>query len=86
MIIALEDGLQEIREELLRGGHQIVPLYGAPTGADAVVYQNTPWYQLPTAELCGNSQAGVLMVCVRNMSPMEVRQTVENRCYGTLFG
>ncbi|MBE7037058.1 MAG: hypothetical protein E7403_07170 [Ruminococcaceae bacterium] len=85
MIIALEEGLQDIEKELIRAGHKVVPLYGSSIGADAVVYQNTPWQQLPTAALCENSRAGVLMVCVRNMSPREVRQTVENRCYGTLF-
>lgn len=85
MIIALEEGLQTIQEELMKAGHQVVPLYGSSVGADAVVYQNTPWQELPTAEFCSNSRAGVLMVCVRNMSPQEVRQTVENRCYGNLF-
>ncbi|MBQ4518833.1 MAG: YkuS family protein [Clostridia bacterium] len=85
MIIALEEGLQDIEKELIRAGHQVVSLYNSSIGADAVVYRDTPWQYLPTAEFCRNSQAGVLMVCVRNMSPGEVRQTVENRCYGTLF-
>lgn len=85
MIIALEDGLKAIEEELIRAGHQVVSLYGSSVGADAVVYRDTPWQYLPTAEFCQNSRAGVLIVCVRNMSPQEVRQTVENRCYGNLF-
>ncbi len=85
MIIAIEDGLGEIKKRLEESGHLVVPLYGHIGSVDVIVYKEAEMQQIFSAENYIAESQGILMICVGRMSPEEVLQAVENRSYGTIF-
>ena len=86
MIVAIETGMEEIKQVLEGAGHKVVPLYGHHSAIDAIVYQEEQVFTLQSfPENFSGKTGGILMVCARGISAQEVLNAVENRCYGTIF-
>lgn len=88
MVVAVEKGLDDIRNHLLSCGYEVSDflenrLY------DAVVFKNTPIGNIPvvnstTASLSGRT-SGVFLVCAKNKTPEEIESILRKKSYTNLF-
>ncbi len=86
MIIAIETGMEEIKQILEGAGHKVVTLYGHHGAIDAMVYKEEQVFSRQSfPENFSGNHRGIFMVCARGLSAEEVLYAVENRCYGTIF-
>ncbi len=73
MIVALESGLEHLKEFLETKGHVIVPLYGEQRAVDAVIYERESMAELTLSlQNYAGLEGGIFMVCARGLSPAQV--------------
>lgn len=93
MVIALQRGLENIKEELENRGNEVFYI-GENKLADAVLYKEVdtyPYYEvnnLPSAagaSIDGNLAYGTLLVNVTNKSMEEIIRILEKRVYSPLI-
>ncbi|MGE5679175.1 MAG: YkuS family protein [Pseudomonadota bacterium] len=93
MVIAIQRGLENIKEELERRGYDVFYI-GESRVADAVLYKELdayPHYEAAgiqsaaSASVGGNSSFGSLLVNVTNKSMEEIYRILEKRVYSPLL-
>ena len=93
MIIAIEKGLEEIKEQLENIGYETFYI-GERLVADAIIYKNRnshPYFQVntgPTTLLSSTKftdSKGALLINSENKSIDDILQILENRTYSPLF-
>lgn len=90
-VIALEEGLEDIREYLLNKGFHVVDWGNESLMVDAVVYRGRSLAEIQTEQIMsaadpiydytGNNSFGVLLVNAQNKTPQEVYEIIKNRVY-----
>jgi hypothetical protein len=90
-VIALEEGLEDIREYLQNKGFQVVDWGNQSLIVDAVVYRGRSLAKIQTEQIMsaadpiydykGNNSFGVLLVNAQNKTPQEVYEIIKNRVY-----
>lgn len=90
-VVALEDGLEDIKEYLRNKGFRIVAWNDTNSAVDAVVYMGRKLEDirdtgfLPAADSAynytGSESYGVLLVNAQNRTPQEVYEIIKNRAY-----
>lgn len=88
MIIAIEKGLDSIKDYFKNKGYQVV----TPDGEhvyDAVIYNHLHFSGIPaaartTAKAGGNTD-GVFLICARNKTPQEIETMLCQKAYCNLF-
>ena len=87
MVVAVEKGLDDIKEYLAIRGFRVVDL-GGDSLFNAAVYKNTRLSDIyvpqRSALLSGVSQ-GVFMVCALGKKPDEIEAILRQKAYGNLF-
>lgn len=88
MVVAVERGLENIKEHLKLYGYEVCD-FSENRLFDAVVFKDTPIGSIPvvnstTASLSGKS-GGVFLVCAKNKSPEEVESILSKKSYTNLF-
>lgn len=93
MVIAIQRGLENIKEELERRGYEVF-FIGESRVADAVLYKELdayPYYEssgiqsAASASSEGNTAYGSLLVNVTNKSMEEIYRILEKRVYSPLL-
>lgn len=93
MVIAIQRGLESLREELERRGYEVFYI-GENRVADAVLYKELdayPYYEASglqsaaSASSGGNTAFGSLLVNVRNKSMEDIFRILEKRLYSPLL-
>jgi len=93
MVIAIQKGLENIKDHLESRGHQVFYI-GENKVADAVLYRETdthPYYEVnnvpsaASASTAGNSGYGALLVNVTNKSMEDIIRILERRVYSPLL-
>ena len=88
MVIAVENGLDEVKNYLKKRGFSVVDLAHAQV-FDAVVYQNLGFFSIPAstrpAAKSGLEQPGTFLVCARGKTPQEIETMLRQKSYGNLF-
>ena len=93
MIIAIEKGLDEIKENLEVRGYKTFYIGEKPI-ADAIIYKNRdshPYFQVdsaPITSLLGSNivdSGGAFLINAENKSFQEIINILENRTYSPLF-
>ncbi len=86
MIVAMEEGLNLLRQAVEGAGHTVVPLYGYSGAVDAIVYQNGDMTDLtPAAQNFNGDGRGIFVVCARHMTESEVVTALKAKSYSGLF-
>ncbi len=88
MVVAVEKGLDDVRNYLLSRGYEVSD-FSENKLYDAVVFKNTPIGNIPvvnsaTASLSGKS-GGVFLVCAKNKTPEEIEKILSKKSYTSLF-
>ncbi len=88
MIIAIEKGLDTIRDYFSNRGYQVV----TPDSTqmyDAVIYENLHFSGIPaaakTTAKAGYNTGGVFLICARNKTPQEIETMLCQKAYCNLF-
>lgn len=93
MVIAIQKGLENIKDQLESRGHQVFYI-GEHKIADAVLYMETdthPYYEVnnipsaASASLSGNTGFGALLVNVTNKSIEDIIRILDKRVYSPLL-
>ncbi len=92
MVIAIQQGLESIKDELESRGHEVFYI-GENRMVDAVIYKETdthPYYTVnnipsASASLNGEISYGALLVNVTNKSIEDIIRILEKRVYSSLF-
>lgn len=93
MVIAIQTGLDNLKDQLESRGHQVFYI-GEHKVADAVLYKDTdthPYYEVNnvpsavSASLTGNTGFGALLVNVTNKSIEDIIRILEKRVYSPLL-
>lgn len=87
MIVAIENGLNELKQYLENSGHKIVDrnYRGA---VDAYIFQNEGFNGMDNFNFTlqnSTAESGVLMINAKNKTPDEVLKVLENRIYGDIL-
>lgn len=85
MKVAVENGLEAIRQTLEAAGHSVVPLYGFSGAVDAIVYERAQLTKLRSAVQNSSGSSGIFLICAQHMSAAEILQALETRSYGAIF-
>jgi len=89
-VVALEEGLEDIREYLQDKGFHVVDWGKGSFQVDAVVYRNSPLSEIKTEAIMSESDPmyfadrdsfGVLLVNAQNKTPHEIYEIIKNRIY-----
>ncbi len=88
MVIAIEKGLDTIKDYFKNKGYQVV----TPDSAlmfDAVIYENLHFSGISatpkTTAKAGYDTGGVLLICARNKTPQEIETMLCQKAYCNLF-
>ncbi|HOC09961.1 MAG: YkuS family protein [Tepidanaerobacteraceae bacterium] len=91
LLVALEEGLEEIKEYLRSKGLQTVNLGNENMAVDAVVYKDRSLSEIQAEQIlssadslqdyAGGNSYGVLLVNARDKTPQEVYEIIKNRVY-----
>ncbi|MBR4874306.1 MAG: YkuS family protein [Clostridia bacterium] len=87
MVVAVEKGLDDIKEYLTIRGFLTVDL-GSDALFNAVVYKNTrisDIYVPQRSSLLSGGAQGVFMVCAQGKKPDEIEAILRQKAYGNLF-
>lgn len=88
MVIAVENGLDDVKNYLYSRGFTVVELDGANV-YDAVVYKNTGIYHIPVSNQAGAKASagtqGAFLVCASGRTPEEIEKMLRQKAYGNLF-
>ncbi len=93
MVIAIQRGLDNIKEELERRGNEVFYI-GENRVADAVLYKEVdthPYYEVnnipsaASASIDGNISYGALLVNVTNKSMEDIIRILDKRVYSPLI-
>ena len=93
MIIAIQKGLENIKDELEARGYEVFYI-GEDRIADAVLYKEVdtyPYYAVnnipsaASASINGNVNYGALLVNITNKSVEDIVRILENRVYSPLI-
>lgn len=93
MIIAIENGLEEIKNELDMRGFETFYIGERPV-ADAIIYKNRnshPYFQVNSAPITSlvsskyMDSKGALLINSENKSIEEILEILDNRTYSSLF-
>jgi len=80
MIVAVEEGLKEVKEGLRSAGHQVVPLYGYTGAVDAAVFCDAPLIRIqPESQNFSDKNRGIFMLSARGLSVGEVLSRLEQK-------
>lgn len=87
--VALEEGLEDIREYLQDKGFQVVDWGKDQLVVDALVYKNRSLSEIQIEHVTSavpvnfavNNSTGVLLVNAQNKTPEEVYEIIKNRVY-----
>ena len=87
MIVAIEDGLNELKKYLENSGHKTVEkdYRGA---VDAYIFQNDGFDGMDSFNFTlqnATTVSGVLMINAKNKAPDEVLKVLESRIYGDIL-
>ncbi|NLZ51765.1 MAG: YkuS family protein [Thermoanaerobacteraceae bacterium] len=90
-VIALEEGLEDIREYLRNKGLHVVDWSNKNIRVDAVVYRGRSLSAIQSEQIMsatdqiydytGENSFGVLLVNAQNKTPQEVYEIIKNRVY-----
>ncbi len=88
MVVAVENGLDNIKSYLITRGYEVYD-FSENKLFDAVVFKDTPIGNIPvinctTASLSGKS-GGVFLVCAKNKGPEEIESILSKKSYTNLF-
>lgn len=88
MVVAVEKGLEEIKDFLLSHGYTVVEL-DERNVYDAVVYENLSFSHIPVSNRVTSKASqtthGVFLVCAKGMSPEEIEAILRQKAYVNLF-
>lgn len=88
MVVAIEKGLDTIKDYFQNKGYQVV----TPDSTqmyDAVIYETLHFSRIPpaarTTAKAGYDTGGVLLICARNKTPQEIETMLCQKAYCNLF-
>lgn len=87
MVVAVEQGLDDIKEYLIIRGFRVVDL-GSKSPFNAAVYKNTRLSDIYVPQrnaLLSGGSSGVFMVCAQGKTPTEIEAILRQKTYGNLF-
>ena len=86
MVIAVEKGLDSLKNALISAGHAVVDLEDAPR-ADVAIYVETPILDIlpPVRVTSGFTSGGTLLISARGRTTDEILSIVHQRRYQNLF-
>lgn len=79
MIIALDEGLLDLAQYLLKKGHEVVSLYGYNRGVDAVVLKDTHLDEMPLSVQNFSGDNGIFVVSAKGLNPDEITRRIEQK-------
>ncbi len=79
MIIALDEGLFELKQYLQKRGHKVVPLYGYDHGVEAVVLNQTHLDEMPLSMQNFSGENGIFVVSAEGLAPEEIEKRIEQK-------
>ena len=85
MKISVENGLENIKDQLISKGYEIVPDNSV---ADAYIYENTPISAIPSANFSPISSLAenpILLICAKNRTIDEIELTLKQKTYNKIF-
>jgi len=85
MVVAVENGLENIKRGLIDLGYNVVDAFGYKGAVDAYVYENAGLSAISNYNsFAQNSESftGVLMVNAKNKSINEINHVLKSRVYG----
>ncbi len=88
MVIAVEKGLEAVKNYLNERGFHVVDLDSA-NHFDAAVYESLSFFNIPApnqpAAKASIGQTGTFLVCARGRTPQEVETMLRQKAYANLF-
>lgn len=86
MVIAVENGMDSLKNALLSHGHAVVDLMDAPR-ADVAIYVDTPIRDIlpPVRVTSGFTSGGTLLISARGRSVDEIISIIHQKSYQNLF-
>lgn len=86
MVIAVEKGLDSLKNALISTGHAVVDLDDAPS-ADVAIYIDTPISDIlpPVRVTSGFTSSGTLLISARGRSVDEIISIIHQKSYQNLF-
>lgn len=86
MVIAVEKGLDSLKEALTKNGHAVVDLESAPS-SDVAIYVETPISDIlpPVRVTSGFTSGGTLLISARGRTTDEILSIIQYKRYQNLF-
>lgn len=92
MVVAVEKGLPDIKNELANRGFEVVSLEDYNYPIDAIVYEGNAFQishisrnNMPESTMSSRSSYGVFMINATGKSVEEIEDMLKHRCYSPLF-